>query len=107
VLNNSNARSYVTESRYPKHILSQKWDGRSRIFNMFKDIGMGVELGRRMGGGTEFSEATLRYLDKAMRRGMSEDDYTLIYRDFEQIREVADTPEGAASASGGKARGAA
>jgi hypothetical protein len=38
---------------------------------------------------------------------MSEDDYTLIYRDFEQIREVADTPEGAASASGGKARGAA
>lgn len=93
VLNNSNARSYVTESRYPKHILSKKWDGRSRIFNMHKDIKMGVELGHRMGGGTEFSEATLRYLDKAVRRGMAEDDYTLIYRDFEEISATdADAP---------------
>jgi 3-hydroxyisobutyrate dehydrogenase len=88
VLNNSNARSYVTESRYPKHILSKKWDGRSRIYNMHKDISMGVDLGRRMGGGTEFPEATLRYLTKAMRRGMSEDDYTLVYRDFDEIRMV-------------------
>lgn len=108
VLNNSNARSYVTESRYPKHILSQKWDGRSRIFNMFKDIGMGVDLGHRLGGGTEFSEATLRYLDKAIRCGMSEDDYTLIYRDFDQIRAMEDIPKGdSAGGSDGKARGAA
>jgi 3-hydroxyisobutyrate dehydrogenase len=103
VLNNSNARSYVTESRYPKHILSKTWDGRSRIFNMHKDIKMGVELGRRMGGGTEFSEATLRYLDKAVRRGMAEDDYTLIYRDFEEIR-ATDTSKPGGS---GKARAGA
>ena len=103
VLNNSNARSYVTESRYPKHILSKKWDGRSRIFNMHKDIAMGVELGRRMGGGTEFSEATLRYLDKAVRRGMAEDDYTLVYRDFEEIRAVDAAPPGDA----GKAKAGA
>lgn len=108
VLNNSNARSYVTESRYPKHILSKKWDGRSRIFNMNKDIKMGVDLGHRMGGGTEFSEATLRYLDKAVRRGMAEDDYTLIYRDFEEIRAVEGVPKsGASGAAGSKARGAA
>lgn len=92
VLNNSNARSYVTESRYPNHILTEKWDGRSRIFNLHKDLKMGVDLGRRMGGGTAFSEATLSYLDKAIRRGMSEDDYTLLYRDFEEIRAV-DAPE--------------
>lgn len=88
VLNNSNARSYVTESRYPRHIISKKWDGRSRIFNLHKDLTMGVDLGRRLGGGTEFSEATLRYLDKAMRRGMADADYTLLYRDFEEIRAV-------------------
>jgi len=103
VLNNSNARSYVTESRYPKHILSKKWDGRSRIFNMHKDIKMGVELGHRMGGGTEFSEATLRYLDKAVRRGMAEDDYTLVYRDFDEIR-ATDTSQ---PAGGGKTRAGA
>ena len=104
VLNNSNARSYVTESRYPKHILSKKWDGRSRIFNMHKDIRMGVELGHRMGGGTEFSEATLRYLDKAVRRGMAEDDYTLIYRDFEEIRATTDA---SGPGDSGKARAGA
>ena len=104
VLNNSNARSYVTESRYPKHILSKKWDGRSRIFNMHKDIRMGVELGHRMGGGTEFSEATLRYLDKAVRRGMAEDDYTLVYRDFEEIRATdASGPGGSGKARAGAA----
>jgi len=102
VLNNSNARSYVTESRYPKHILSQKWDGRSRIFNMHKDIGMGVALGQRLGGGTEFSAATLRYLDKAVARGMAEDDYTLIYRDFDEIRATD-----AGAPGGGKTRAGA
>jgi 3-hydroxyisobutyrate dehydrogenase len=86
VLNNSNGRSYVTESRYPKHILSGKWDGRSRIFNLYKDLKMGVELGQRMGGGTEFSQATFRYLEKAICLGMAEQDYTLLYRDFERIR---------------------
>lgn len=86
VMNSSNARSYATDFRYPKHILSKTWDGGSRIFNLHKDLKMGVELGRRLGGGTEFSEATLHYLDKAVGRGMAENDYTLIYRDFEEIR---------------------
>jgi 3-hydroxyisobutyrate dehydrogenase len=109
VLNDSNGRSYVTESRYPNHILSQKWDGRSRIYNLYKDLKMGVELGHRLGGGTEFSEATFHYLDKAVRRGMAEQDYTLIYRDFDEIRAMEDAPAGDAAKApgGGKARGAA
>ena len=109
VLNDSNGRSYVTESRYPNHILSKKWDGRSRVYNLYKDLKMGVELGHRLGGGTEFSEATFRYLDKAIRRGMSEQDYTLIYRDFDAIRAMGDgSADAAASApSSGKTRGAA
>lgn len=112
VVNQSNARSYASESRYPKHILTKKWDGRSRVYNLHKDLKMGVDLGRRLGGGTEFSEATFHYLDKAIRRGMSEEDYTLIYRDFDQIRAVEDAPEGTpkgetGGAPGGKARGAA
>ena len=108
VLNQSNGRSYASESRYPKHILTKKWDGRSRIYNLHKDLKMGVDLGRRLGGGTEFSEATFRYLDKAVRRGMAEQDYTLIYRDFDQIRAMQDEPEGeTGGAPGGKARGAA
>lgn len=90
VLNNSNARSYATESRFPKHILSGTWDARSRIYNLHKDLQMGLELGKRLDAGTKFSEATLYYLEKAMARGMMDDDYSLLYRDFEEIR--ADTP---------------
>jgi 3-hydroxyisobutyrate dehydrogenase len=89
VLNHSNGRSYATESRYPNHILSGKWDGSSRIFTLYKDLKMGVELGQRMGGGTEFSQATFRYLEKAISLGMAEQDYTLLYRDFETIRAVS------------------
>jgi 3-hydroxyisobutyrate dehydrogenase len=89
VLNHSNGRSYATESRFPNHILSGKWDGGSRIFNLYKDLKMGVELGQRMGGGTDFSQATFRYLEKAIRLGMAEQDYTLLYRDFETIKAMS------------------
>ena len=90
VLNQSNGRSYITEARFPNHILSQKWDGRSHVSNLYKDLKMGVALGRRLGGGTEFSEAVVRYLDKAVRRGMADEDFTLIYRDFDAIRAMDD-----------------
>ncbi len=90
VLNQSNGRSYITEERFPNHILPQKWDGRSQVSNLHKDLKMGVELGRRLGGGTEFSEAVVHYLDKAVRRGMADEDFTLIYRDFDAIRAMDD-----------------
>ncbi|HZD90547.1 MAG TPA: NAD(P)-dependent oxidoreductase [Pseudolabrys sp.] len=90
VVNQSNGRSYITEQRFPNHILSQTWDGRSHVSNLHKDLTMGVELARRLGGGSEFSEATVRYLDQAMRRGMAAEDFTLIYRDFDAIRAMED-----------------
>ena len=43
VLNDADGGSYVTESRYPKHILTKNWNKCSRIYNF---------LGRRLGGGT-------------------------------------------------------
>jgi 3-hydroxyisobutyrate dehydrogenase len=86
VFNASNARSYATEFRFPKHIISKTWDGRSRIYNLHKDISMGVELGQRLDADATFSKATLSILEKAIASGMAEDDYTLLYRDFEKIR---------------------
>mgnify|MGYP002336127501 CR=1 FL=1 len=86
VFNVSNARSYASEFRFPKHIISKTWDGRSRIFNLHKDIKMGVALGKKLGADTTFSRATLRILGLAMAHGMSEDDHTLLYRDFDKFR---------------------
>jgi 3-hydroxyisobutyrate dehydrogenase len=87
VFNASNARSYATEFRFPQHIVSRTWDGRSRIFNRTKDISMGVALGRRLGADTTYSRATLKIIKQAIAHGMAESDYTLLYRDFDKFRK--------------------
>jgi hypothetical protein len=48
VFNVSNARSYASEIRFPKHILSGKWDARSRVYNLRKDVSMAVELAGKL-----------------------------------------------------------
>lgn len=92
VFNVSNARSYASEFRFPKHIVSQKWDGRSRIFNLHKDITMGKMLGQSLGADTTYTSATLDIIKKAMAFGMEEEDYTLLYRDFDKIRGASFDP---------------
>jgi 3-hydroxyisobutyrate dehydrogenase len=86
VFNVANARSYASEVRFPKHILSKKWDAKSRVYNLHKDLGMAVALGHALGAEVKHGEATLSFLKKAMALGMSEKDYALLYRDFEKIR---------------------
>ncbi len=88
VFNVSNARSYASEFRFPNHIISRTWDGRSRIFNLHKDITMGKKLGQSLNADTTYTSATLNILDKAMALSMEEKDYTLLYRDFDKIRHA-------------------
>ena len=86
VFNVSNARSYISEIRFPKHILSKKWDARSRIYNLHKDLGMAVSLARDLDARVSLGERTLEFLELAVDRGMVEEDFSLLYRDFEKIR---------------------
>lgn len=88
VFNVSNARSYSSEFRFPKHIISETWDGRSRIFNLHKDILMGEKLAVSLDTDHRYTSATLDILNKAMSIGMEESDYTLLYRDFDKIRKA-------------------
>lgn len=85
IFNVSNARSYATEFRFPQHIISETWDGRSRIFNLHKDILMSASLADELGADATFTRATLKILNRAMAHGMSEKDYTLLYRDFDRF----------------------
>lgn len=93
VFNVSNARSYATEFRFPSHIISRTWDGRSRIYNLFKDLRMGVALGRNLDADTTYARATLKILSWAMKSGMADMDYTLLYRDFERFRKSVPSRE--------------
>ena len=86
VFNSSNARSYSSEFRFPKHILSEKWDARSRVYNLNKDLGMAVRMADAMGVDGRYAKETLKFLGRAIDRGMAEQDYSLLYPEFDAIR---------------------
>jgi 3-hydroxyisobutyrate dehydrogenase len=86
VFNNSNARSYSSEFRFPNHILSEKWDARSRVYNLNKDLGMAVRMADAMGVDARYAKETLNFLGHAIDRGMAEKDYSLLYPEFDAIR---------------------
>ncbi len=90
VFNVSNARSYISQFRFPRHILSKKWDAKSRVYNLHKDLGMAVSLAKDLGAEVSLGERTLAFLDKAVGQGMIEKDFSLLYRDFEKIRKGGD-----------------
>lgn len=85
VFNQGNARSFISECRFPDHILPETWDARSRVWNLNKDVGMAIALADRLGATVNIGRDTLAYLSEAMEQGRSEDDFTLLYRDFEKL----------------------
>ena len=87
VFNVANARSYASQFRFPLHILSKKWDAKSRVYNLHKDVGMAVSLGKNLKAQVDLGQSTLNFLKKAMSFGMKDTDYSLLYRDFEDIRK--------------------
>jgi 3-hydroxyisobutyrate dehydrogenase len=87
VFNVSNARSYASQVRFPRHILSRSWNARSRISNLRKDVKMAVAMGRRMGAATPIGKAALGYLERAAESGMLDKDFSLLYRDFDRLKK--------------------
>ncbi|MDE0330954.1 MAG: NAD(P)-dependent oxidoreductase [Nitrospinae bacterium] len=92
VFNASAAYSYASRHRFPNNILSGTWNGQARIYNLQKDVGLAVGIGRKRGADIQLAEHTLSFLRKAVERGMIEEDLTLLYRDFDQIQKM-DAPE--------------
>lgn len=79
VVNAGNARSFISERRFPDHILSETWDARSRIFNLHKDVGMAVELSNELGTPLRIGQQTHHWLQAAVDAGMQEEDFTRLY----------------------------
>ncbi|MGI9536817.1 MAG: NAD(P)-dependent oxidoreductase [Desulfocapsaceae bacterium] len=85
VFNNGNARSFISERRFPDHILSETWDGRSRVYNLNKDVGMAIALADKVGATLNIGRDTYAYLQEAIAQGRAEDDFTRLYPDLEQL----------------------
>jgi len=88
VFNAGNARCYVTEARFPNHILSKKWDARSTVYNLDKDVGMAVKLAGKLGVKATVSKNASRFLNKAIKNGMAQKDFSLLYRDFDKLQKL-------------------
>jgi len=85
VINAGNARNFASERRFPDHVLSGTWDGRSRVYNLNKDVGMAVDLAKKMGLPVEIGGSTSKYLKKAIKAGMSETDFTRLYLELGKL----------------------
>ncbi len=79
VFNKGNARSFISERRFPDHILSETWDGRSRIYNLHKDVGMAVALSKDVGSPMKIGHQTMAWLQAAIEAEMSDEDFTRLY----------------------------
>jgi 3-hydroxyisobutyrate dehydrogenase len=79
VFNAGNARSFVTEVRFPKHILSGKFDGRSTVANLAKDLGMATRFARELHAPARYAPLTSALLDRAVTAGMGGEDFTRLY----------------------------
>jgi 3-hydroxyisobutyrate dehydrogenase len=85
VLNAGNARSFISEVRFPKHIVSGTFDGRSRVSNLAKDLTMAAEFAQELGQPSAYAPLTAEILARAMEQGLSEQDFTLLYKDYDKI----------------------
>jgi 3-hydroxyisobutyrate dehydrogenase len=85
VFNVANARSYASEVRFPQHILSGKWDARSRVYNLRKDVSMAVRLAGELGASVPLGAVTSDFLKVAIDRGMTDTDYSRIYERYDEL----------------------
>lgn len=85
VLNAGNARSFISEARFPNHILSETFDGRSPVSNLAKDLAMAVEMQREMSFPGKYAALTERLLSRAVANGMADRDFTTLYQTMETL----------------------
>ena len=88
VINAGNARSFVSEQRFPNHIISRTFDGRSRTANLAKDLAMAADFAREEGQPGPYGALTAGLLARAMQQGLGEQDFTTLYQHFAQITEA-------------------
>ena len=85
VINAGNARSFVSEQRFPNHIISRTFDGRSRTANLAKDLAMAADFAREAGQPGPYGALTASLLERAMQQGLGEQDFTTLYQHLAQI----------------------
>lgn len=87
VFNKGNARSFISESRFPKNILSDKWDARSKVSNLYKDLSMATEILNSMEVSCPFGDLTTNILNTAMKKELQNTDFSKLYLEYYKLIE--------------------
>jgi 3-hydroxyisobutyrate dehydrogenase len=85
VLNAGNARSFVTEVRFPRDILSGTMMARSRISNLEKDLGLAMDFAAGQGARVPFGAMTRTVLAQALTAGHAETDFSWLFPLYEDL----------------------
>ena len=85
VFNYSNARSFISERRFPDHILSGTFDGKSTPSNLKKDLGL-LDSVLQSDGEETFLNHSIRLLNK-LDPAYEDEDFMLIYPQLKELLE--------------------
>ena len=90
VINDGNGRSYASEVRLPRHVVSARFDGGSYVATLHKDLTMAVAQAGRLGAAAPYARLTQGLLARAMERDLGGADFTTLYRHFAALAETGD-----------------
>lgn len=78
VFNSGNARSYATEVRFPKFILTKTFNMGGTFNTVYKDMSIARKLGKAAKVNLPISNCVYRYFKNVVDRGEGEEDYSKI-----------------------------
>ena len=85
VLNSGNARSFVTETRFPRDILSGGMMARSQISNLEKDLGLAQQFARQLEAKSPYAAMTHNILAKALEAGHADVDFSHLFPLYDSL----------------------
>jgi len=85
VLNAGNARSYVSEVRFPRDILSGTLSAQSAVGTLAKDLRLARDFSAESGALAPFTTLTSRLLDRAAARAPADRDFALLFGEYEDL----------------------
>lgn len=91
VLNAGNARSFISERRFPDHIVSGRFDGRSVAGNLAKDLAMARELFDDLAQPSAYVGLTAELLAQAGPQDLLEQDFTRLYPAYDALVRARET----------------
>ena len=85
VLNAGNARSFVSEVRFPRDILNGTMNARSQVSNLEKDLGLAVDYAEQLEARAPFGALTRAVLAQAVSAGKADADFSWLFPAYEDL----------------------